>query len=442
MKSLVAGCREHRRHAALSRRSALKLGAVGGLGLTLADVMRHEAVASSPRAKAKSVILLWLQGGVSHHDTFDMKPYAPDSVRGEFSPISTNLPGVFISELLPQMSQIMDRLTLIRSMTHVEGAHQRGSIYMVEGRRPKRSTGVEASGHPHMGCMVNHQLGMRNGVPAYVSIPGNDFTSRFVGPGYLPPSCGAFKGTNSRTLTVNDRIDEQRFGDRLKLREQMGEAAASAYGRLWDTYSEQAFDIIHSGEAASAFDISQESEEIQRLYGVIDSTGGKTRGAMPTLCLQARRLVEAGVRFVTVGRNSWDHHSDVFNNLRRRVPRNDRAISGLILDLEQRGLLDETLVVYATEFGRTPRINPNVGRDHWPRVFSVAFAGGGTARGKVIGASDEQGGEPADRPVSPEQFAATILHLVGIEPQTEVITSGNRPVRLIDQGQPVPELLA
>ncbi|MCA9248862.1 MAG: DUF1501 domain-containing protein, partial [Planctomycetales bacterium] len=423
MSHTASGCQENRWWTRFNRRRALQLGAIGGIGLSLSDLLRQESrAASSVNAKAKSVIFLWLQGGVSHHETFDMKPDAPADVRGEMRPISTNMPGVFVGEQLPRIATMMDKLAVIRSVTHTEAAHQRGCMYMVEGRQPPKATGVEASGHPHMGCMVSHQLGMRNGVPAYVTNPGNDFTSRFVGHGYLPQTCVGFKGMNARSLEVASAIAPERFSERVDLKASL-EACQSdgpaRFGPIWDRYSEQAIDIIHSGKAASAFDISEESEATQRSYGILNESGAKQGGQMGTLCLQARRLVEAGVRFVTVGRNSWDHHSNMFPQLRSRLPRVDAAMAGLIADLEARGLLDETLVVYASEFGRTPKINAQAGRDHWPRVFSVAFAGAGIAAGQVIGASDALGGEVADFPVSPEELVATILHLVGIHPQTE-----------------------
>lgn len=426
--------------SSLQRREAIKLGVVGGLGLGLADLLRTEARASqlAPPAKAKSVIFLWLQGGVSHHDTFDMKTEASSEIRGEFTSIPTNLPGYHVCELMPEIAKTMDKLTVLRSVTHGEAAHQRGSIYMVEGRRPAAATGVSFSGNPHLGCMVSNQLGMRDGMPAYVSIPGNDFTSGFVGNGFLPRSSAAFKQTDAKTLLGSD-VTGDRFGSRVSLLKDLDQSVESArqqYGDQWDRFSEQAIDIVTSGKAAAAFDIDQEPQNVRDAYGA----DGKNQ--MGDLCLRARRLVESGVRFVTVGRNSWDHHSDIFAQIRGRLPRNDRAIAALIRDLHDRGMLDETLVVVATEFGRTPKINATAGRDHWPKVFSMAFAGGGIAPGRVIGSSDKIGGEPTSDPASPEELAATILHLVGIHPQTEVMLSGNRPFALIDKAKPFAKLLA
>jgi len=448
LKSHADGCSEHRRMARLSRRDALKVGVLGGWGLTLPDLLRHEAQAArSHRPRAKSVILLWMQGGVSHHETFDPKPDAPADIRGELHPIQTSMPGVAIGEYLPELARIMHKLAVIRSVRHSEAAHQRGSMYMVEGRRPPRATGVSNSGNPELGSIVAHELGMRSGMPPFVSIPGNDFTSRFTGPGFLPAAAGPFRGINSRTLAVPGDFSAGRFADRVSLRETVEKLAASRLERSrkgggWDEFYDQAVDIVSSAKAAQAFDISEESDETKRAYGVIDASGKAIRGQMGTLSLTARRLVEAGVRYVTVGRNSWDHHSNIFPQLRSRLPRLDRCFAGLVNDLEQRGMLDETLVVYMTEYGRTPKVNTQAGRDHWPQAFSIAFAGAGIKPAQVIGASDSKGAGVVEDPVSPEEIAATILHLVGIDPRTEYITGEGRPIQYVDKNaEPLAKLI-
>jgi len=442
MNDLV-GCAENRRFGALSRRQALQVGLLGGMGLSLSQILRSQAQAAAPATKAKSVILLWLQGGVSHHDTFDMKLDSPGDVRGELSPISTNLPGEVVSEYLPRTAKIMNKLTVIRSMTHSEAAHQRGAMYMVEGRRPPKATGVFHSGHPEMGSIIGHELGMRNGMPAYVSNPGNDFTSKFTGPGFLPQASEAFRGFNSRTLSMPNNFSPDRFQGRLALRAAIENIQQQSLreGEAWDRFNDQAIDIVNSARAAEAFDYGKESKETLRDYGVEDESGKRIRGEMGRLTLTARRLVEAGVRFVTVGRQSWDHHSNIFPQLRGRLPRVDAAFSALVNDLEQRGLLDETLVVLASEFGRTPKINASAGRDHWPRAFSIALAGAGIPQGQILGASDKIGGDVADHPVSPEELMATILHLVGVPPQSAYVGEDNRPLRYVDEAQPVRALL-
>jgi len=432
----------------VSRRRALQIGALGGLGLSLPGILRHEAqAASAATAKAKSVILLWLQGGVSHHETFDTKPDAPEDVRGEFVPIQTNLPGVMIGEHMPRLATMMDKLAVIRSATHGDSGHQRASMWMVAGRQPGRQVSNEdINDNPDMGCIVAHQLGMRNGLPPYVSIPGNDFTSRFTGHGWLPPSTAPFKGVNARSLKVPGGFSPETFDERLSLRQNIDALSAQrmgeqASGAAWDQFSDQAVDIIASNKAGKAFDIFEESDETLALYGA-DTQRQRNRNQMPELCLTARRLVEAGVRYVTIGRNSWDHHSNIFPQIKGRVPRFDQAFAGLLTDLEQRGMLDETLVVYMTEFGRTPKVNSQAGRDHWPRVFSVALAGAGIQTGQVLGASDKVGGEPAERPVSPEEIAATILSLAGVNPRTVVQKTDGRPIMFVDHAEPIAGLLA
>jgi hypothetical protein len=420
-----------------TRRDALRLGAVGGLGFTLADILRMEAQAGQlrdPVAKAKSVIFLWLQGGVSHHDTLDPKPDAPSDIRGPYDPIRTNT-GEYISELMPEFAKTMDKWAVIRSVTHDEGAHERGCMYMVEGRKPTpAASGSRASGHPHLGSIISQELGMRAGMPPYVSIPGNDFTTRFTGTGFLASTTAPFTQSQSATLDSGSIGTNGRFMDRNGLRKALDAGVVS--NPNWDTFSSQAMDILTSGKAGAAFDIMQEPEKVREAYGA----NGKNQ--MGDLCLRARRLVEAGARFVTIGRNSWDHHSKIFELLDQRMPRNDKAINALVRDLQDRGMLDETLVVYSTEFGRTPKINKDVGRDHWSKVFSVAFAGAGIKSGQIIGSSDKDGAYPASDPVSPEELAATILHLVGIHPQTRYLIEGVLPKSYIDEAKPFAKLLA
>ena len=447
MSNQLQGCREHRELTRISRRAALQFGVLGGCGLALPELLRRKAQAASTHTpKAKSVILMWLQGGVSHHETFDTKPDAPSDVRGEFHSIKSNLPGVQVGEYLPRISQVMDRLAVIRSVTHSEAAHQRGSMYMVEGRRPPKATGVEHSGHPEIGSIVAHELGMRNGIPPFMSIPGNDFTSRFTGPGFLPAKSECFRGYNAAGLATPEGFSADRFRERVELHRSLaqGEQARMAKdvtGQSWDAFFDQAVDIVASAKAAEAFDLSSESAEIHRLYGSSEADSG-TRTRLGSLTLTARRLVEAGVRYVTIGQNSWDHHSNIFPQLKIKLPAFDAAFSGLVLDLEQRGMLDETLVIYMTEYGRTPKVNGDGGRDHWPRAFSIAFAGAGIQAGQVIGSSDKIGGDVTDHPVSPEEIAATILHLVGINPQSHFVGRDNRPLPYVDYAQPIQQLLS
>ena len=426
------GCASYHNLPALQRRGFLRVGALGSLGVTLSAALRQEAQAGTGRtAKAKSVILFWLQGGVSHHDTFDPKPDAPAEIRGEFATIATKIPGVRFSEHLPRLAQVADKLAVVRSVTHSETAHQRGSMYMVEGRRPSVQTGTGSSGHPMLGSIVAHQLGMRDGMPAFFNLPGTDFTSRFTGHGWLPATAADFRGFQSQSLTTGNQTPE-RLAQRAALRESLRDAADATLAQTaWDEFDQQAIDIVRSGRGAEAFDHASEPESIKALYG---HKGQVAR--------TARRLVEAGVRYVTIGQDGWDHHGDIYTRLRQRLPHMDNAIAGLILDLEQRGMLDETLVVYMTEYGRTPRINKDAGRDHWSQAFSIAFAGAGIRGGQVLGATDKHGAAVVDRPVSPEEIAATILHLAGIDPHTVYTKPDGRPIQFVDNAQPIREILA
>jgi len=429
------GCQSYRNLPVNDRRNFIKAGALSTLGITLSTALRQEARAATPStAKAKSVILFWLQGGVSHHDTLDPKPDAPVDVRGEFSPIATRLPGVHFSDEMPRLASLADKLAVIRSVRHSEGAHQRGSMYMVEGRRPPRETGVNHSGNPELGCIVAHELGMQNGMPAFCSIPGNDFTSRFTGHGWLPANAGPFRGTQAKALEPGGQTPK-RFTNRDALRDALSNAAITGKNitsNAWDEFDQQAVDIVASGRGAEAFDHASEPEEIKAIY--------KHHGRQART---ARRLIEAGVRYVTIGQNSWDYHSKIFPQLRRRLPQMDNSIGGLIVDLEQRGMLDETLVIYMTEYGRTPRVNKDAGRDHWPQAFSIAFAGAGIQGGQVLGATDSKGASVTDRPVSPEEIAATILHLTGINPHTAYSKPDGRPIHYVDnEAQPIREILA
>ncbi|MBA4191877.1 MAG: DUF1501 domain-containing protein [Planctomycetaceae bacterium] len=439
MNSSSSGCSGNRSVSAITRRQALQLGAVGGLGLTLPSILRaeSEAARTAKSAKAKSVILLWIQGGVSHHDSFDPKPDAPAEVRGEFGTIATKLPGVLFADQVPLLAGMLDQFALIRSVTHKESAHERGSMYMVEGRRPPRDTGVSHSGNPMLGSIIAHQLGARAGVPAFVSNPGNDFTTGFTGQGWLSRSTRPFRGVDVGVLKSGEKAGADYLEQRKQLLTQLDMSRADSKAHSWDRFQAQAVDLLTSGKTAAAFDLSKESDATKKLYGI-----GLKGDRLGEFTLTARRLVEAGVRFVTIGRDSWDHHDKIFPQLKGRLPGLDAAFSGLLTDLKQRSMFNDTLVVYLTEYGRTPKINDKAGRDHWPQAFSVALAGAGIKPGQVIGASDRIGAEVKDSPVSPEQIAATILHLVGIDPQTIVNRIDGRPTTVAEEGDPLKQLLS
>ena len=438
------GCHGYRQLHTVHRRSFLQLGALGSFGLSLPGILYHESqAASSATPRAKNIILFWLQGGVSHHDTLDPKPAAPAEVRGEFSTIETTLPGIRFSDRLPRLARLTDKLAVIRSVTHSEASHQRGSVYMCEGRRPPpQYTGTGHSGNPLLGSIIAHELGSRGGMPPFVRLPGNDWTARWcgIGHGWLPVSSGPFRVDNLDLLKLESQSPQQ-FMDRVRLLQRLeAKQNSEHYARdEFDQFDEQAIDILSSGRAAEAFNIDGESDETKRLYGI--GLKGQYEDDKCRYALTARRLIQAGARFVTIGRHSWDMHANIFPELRNRLPRFDNALSGLIEDLQQRGLLDETLVIYLTEYGRTPNVNNKAGRDHWPQAFSIALAGAGIRAGQVIGASDKNGAAVVDRPVTPEEIAATILRLAGVDPQKEFIQRDGRPIRYVDRAKPIGELL-
>lgn len=404
----------------MQTRRAFLAGSVFGLGL--ADAL---AWARGP-ATAKSCVLVWLDGGPSHLETFDLKPEAPAEIRGAFRPAKTPLDGVRICEHLPRTAALLDRTTLIRSLTSPEGNHDRASHYLLTGRRPS-----PALVYPSMGSVVAQQA-PPSLLPAYLSVPT---APAYGGEGFLPVIFAPFSGTPPPPLVPAARVERRR-------------SMLATLDRLADLevpgYAEQAFALTTSKEARAAFDLSKETPAAQARYGMSKLGQG---------CLLARRLVEAGARFVTVNDEGWDTHDDQFRRLagtfhqgkmiyRGKLPDLDLGLSALLEDLEQRGLLESTLVVVMGEFGRTPKLNSKGGRDHWPRASSVLLAGGGVKRGAVVGATDAHGELPAERPVLPEDLLATIYRLLGIDPAIELQAPGGRPIRILDGGAVVTEALA
>ncbi len=427
----------------LNRRGFLHVGLLGGLGLTLSDVLRMEAAADqkvfeSKEGSAKSVIFIFLPGGMSHQESFDPKPYAPIEYRGPFGSIGTNVEGVQISELWKQTAQVVDRLTICRSMTHGEAAHERGTHNMFTGYRPS-----PALQYPSIGSVVAHEFGPRNNLPPYICIPTQP--NEFAGTGYLSSSYAGFslgadpanKNFRVRDLSLPNGVDESRFTTRRRLLDVVNDhfrrkEQADALDAV-DTFYERAYAMISSVKAREAFDISQEEDKIRDEYG---------RHAAGARLLLARRLVEAGTRFVTTTFGSWDLHDRIEPGTRKQVPPFDQAFAALIRDLDRRGQLDSTLVCLASEFGRTPKINNTAGRDHWPKVFSVVMAGGGVKRGIVHGSSDSIASEPAENPLTVADWATTLYHCLGIVAEKELMAPGNRPVEIVDGGKVRSEILA
>lgn len=427
----------------LSRRNLLTVGAIGGLGLTLTDFFRlrtaqaEQKFYQSKEGTAKSVIFIFLPGGMAHQDSFDPKPDAPLQYRGPFGTIETALHGVRFGELFKETAKVADRLTIIRSMTHGEAAHERGVHNMFTGYRP--SPALE---YPSIGSVVSHEFGPRKKLPPYVMIP--DQPNAFAGAGYLNSSFSGFSlgadpakpGFKVRDLQLPDGVSHDRFARRRKLLDVVSEhfrqREKSAALDAVDTFYNRAYDLISSRQAREAFDIEQESPKLRDRYG---------RNSAGARMLLARRLVESGVRFVTMTYGGWDHHDNVEKGMRREVPNFDKAYAALISDLENRGLLESTLVCVTSEFGRSPKINATAGRDHWAKVFSTLMAGGGIKPGQVYGSSDATASEPSDDPVSVQDWAATIYACLGINADKELMAPGNRPVEIVDGGRVRKDLL-
>lgn len=433
-------CRDHR----MSRRNLLAVGALGGIGLTLTDFFRiKEAQAdqkhyASQEGTAKSVIYIYLPGGMAQQESFDPKPYAPLEYRGPMSSIPTKLTGVRINQMFKQTAQVADKITIIRSMTHGEAAHERGVHNMHTGYRPS-----PALTYPSMGSVVSHEFGPRNNLPPYVLIPNQ--TNPYQGTGYLSSSYAGFsigadpakKGFKVRDLELPSGVDTARFDKRRKLLDVVNghfrEKEKSDSLDSLDTFYNRAYSLISSKQAREAFDIEKETPKLRDQYG------RNTAGARMLL---ARRLVESGVRFVTMTYGGWDHHDSIDRNMKAQVPAFDQAYAMLIKDLDQRGLLDSTLVVVASEFGRTPKINQTSGRDHWPKVFSSLMAGGGIKRGQVYGSSDATASEPEENALGVQDWATTIYKCLGITADKELMAPGARPIEIVDGGKVRKELLA
>ncbi len=427
-----------RRH---SRRSFLQVGVVGGLGLTLGDFFRLKAdqkFFESKEGVAKSIIHIFLPGGIAHQETFDPKPYAPQEYRGPLSSIETKVPGLRFGEHLPKTAEIADRLTVIQSMTHGEAAHERGTHNMFTGYRPS-----PALTFPSMGSVVSHEFGPRNNLPPYVCVPG--VPNEYAQSGYLSSAYGPFAlgsdpadgGFKVQDLALPGGIDAARFEKRRSLLQTVDShfATLEKSDRLdaMDTFYHRAYALISSEQARDAFDIAKEPDALRDAYG---------RNAAGQRMLMARRLVEAGVRFVSLTYGGWDHHDNIAGGIGDQLPPFDQAYARLITDLEERGLLDSTLVMVSSEFGRTPKINGTAGRDHWPKVFSVVLAGGGVKKGFVYGKSDAIAAEPEEDPVGVADLATTLYHQLGINGEKELMAPGDRPIEIVDGGAVIKDLLA
>ena len=421
-------------------RRQLIVGGIAGLsGLSLPNYLKLKADDSiNPNAKAQSVIYIYLPGGMSHQESFNPKPLAPIEYRGPLGTVNTTITGEVFSQYLPETAKVANKITVIRSMTHSETAHERGTNNMFTGYRPS-----PALQYPSFGAIVSHELGVRNNLPPFISVPSvaNEFDST----GYLSSSYSSFSiGSNPespdfrvRDLRLPDNITLQRFDKRKKMLEIVNDKFSSEQVSdkltALDTFYENAFDLMNSDKAIQAFDLDQEDDGMKEFYG---------KNAAGMRMLLSRRLVEAGVRFVTMTYGGWDHHDNIAGQMSNNLQPFDKAFGALINDLDNRGMLDSTLVIVGTEFGRTPKINPTSGRDHWPKVYSTIMAGGGIKRGLFYGDSDATGSEPIDNPVEIHHWAATIYDLVGIDYNKALMAPGDRPVKIVDGGKPIKEIQA
>jgi Protein of unknown function (DUF1501) len=422
----------------MDRRDALRIGSLTALGLTLGDRVRLRAA----EPKAKSCILLWLDGGPSHLETFDLRPDAPAEVRGPFQPTKTVVPGMEICELLPNTAKVADKIAIVRSVTSPLGEHGLANHYLLTGYKPS-----PVLQYPSLGSVVAEVRGGRHTLPTYTAIPeaATVMGAGFLGAARQPFAVGgdpAKPDFRVRDLDFYPGITTGRMDRRREYIEQLDRFQKRAEADM-DPAFEQAYRLVTSPEAKRAFDLSEEKPAVRAAYGP------RTLGQS---CLLSRRLVERGVAFVTVNNPGWDTHGDLVLRLKEGyagakvgvglIPTFDLAFAALVSDLADCGLLDQTLVIAMGEFGRTPKVNTARGRDHWPRVFSVALAGGGIRGGQVYGASDRVGESPADKPVTPADLAATIFTLLGISPSKELHTSDGRPVAVNQGGKVIRELCA
>jgi hypothetical protein len=426
-----------------SRRDFLRVGAVGALGLTLPALLEAEArgaTAMRRGARARSVILVYLGGGLSHHDSFDPKPDAPAEVRGKYKVLDTVVPGLRVSEMLPRMARVMNRLTLVRSGAHNNDHHETATNWALSGR-----FGSAFGDYPAIGAVVAHEYGFRGELPPYVAIPRNpSFTWELGKSAYLGGRYESFKtgdpnapGFKVQDVSPAETLTARRADRRKSLLAAVDGLAAKVEGNdqlaTYDEFRQRAAAMILSREARAAFALDQESDRLRDRYG---------RHTFGQSCLLARRLVERGVRFVTVNSGGWDHHAKIWDGLGQRLPEFDAGFSALIEDMHARGLLADTLVLAYGEFGRTPKLNKDAGRDHWAPAASLLFAGAGVRGGQVVGATDKQGAYVTRRPVAPADVACTVYEALGIDPRKFLRTPDGRPVEILDQGETVKELYA
>ncbi len=429
-----------------SRRSALRIGASGLLaGLTLPRLLQMQATASTgSEPRARSCIFIFQEGGPSTIDMWDMKPDAPVEIRGPYRPINTNVPGIMVGEHLHRSARLADKYTILRSHSHNDNGHTTGYHYLMTGYRPNFADGTNSRVpvnelYPSVGSIISRELGPRNNMPPYINVPHPMVAG---GPGFYGAEHAPFVIESDpvqpdfevRDLLPDERMSRPRQARRQRaLAELESSLEPTGQAATMSTYYRMARDLIASPAARRAFDLRSESETLRAAYG--HTTVGQCS-------LLARRLVEAGCRFIGVDHAGWDTHFNCFPSLERDlIPQADQAFSALVTDLHDRGLLDTTLVVMMGEMGRTPRVNAQAGRDHWSQAQSVLLAGGGIRPGRVIGATDRTASFPTSDPVSIADLLRTIFHLMGIDADRTYHTPLGRPVPIVSGGRIVRELL-
>tara|TARA_R110002020_G_scaffold55309_1_gene153565 strand:+ start:38377 stop:39633 length:1257 start_codon:yes stop_codon:yes gene_type:complete len=417
----------------MKRRTFLQAGLIGGLGLPFLNA--DQKFYKSVEGPAKSIIFIYLPGGMAHQETLDPKPFAPIEYRGPLGSIQTVVPDIRLGELMVNTAKIADKISIIRSMTHGEAAHERGTHNMFTGYRPS-----PALQYPSMGSVVAHEFGPRKNLPPYICIPNQP--NEFAGTGYLSSSYSGFglgSDPANGDFAVRDLktpVPEDRFSRRKKVLDivntDFNQKQESDSIDAVNSFYKRAYSLIGDENAREAFNIEKESSELRDKYG--KNTAGSRM-------LLARRLVEFGSRFVTLTYGGWDMHDNIANGMNRQLPAFDKGFAALIEDLSDRGLLDSTLVCVVSEFGRTPKINGTAGRDHWPKVFSTIMAGGGIKQGVTYGSSNATASEPEENAVGIEDWAATIYNRLGIVADKELMAPGDRPIEIVDGGKAIQSLI-
>ncbi len=426
----------------VGRRSFLKVGSLALGGLTLPGLLRLRAAQKSTETPRRSVILVWLAGGPSHLDMYDLKPSAPAEIRGEFKPIQTNVPGIVIGEHLPHQARIMDKLAILRSAYHTNAGHGMGAQWMLTGYQP--TIEVNDNIYPACGSVVAKMRGPNEPtLPAYVNLPRvlNLGKAAYLGASYnpfAPDSDPNSSGFQVRNLKLPGRVDASRLSRRRELLKDLDRIRrdTDARGDMQglDTFYRDGMEMVTNPKAQNAFDINKEPGKLRETYG---------RNDLGQCCLLARRLVEAGVTFVTIqAGGGWDTHANNFRELKDKLlPKYDRAVAALVSDLAERGLQNDVLVMAMGEFGRTPRINPQAGRDHWPGAMSILYAGGGLKMGQAIGTTNANGEQPTSKAATPGCVLSTMYQVLGIDYRHAFFDQAQRPLPILSEGEPIAELV-